>query len=424
MNKILTAFFILLTSLGGVNAQNEKLDKLFQEFEKSGGVTSINIKKPMFNLLRSLNLNDEYLGKIKPIMSQVEGIKMLVIPKASYPEHLKEDNKENTKLNLQKLNRVNDALKSLQFNELMTINREGTAMRFLAEKEKGDFLENLVFNIDSKEENIIFLLNGKMKMSDVNKMVNSESSIFVPLANSSKKESQDSYLSGEARQVADFSGVDVRMGINVVFKQENQKSVKVIADADKLKYIITKVENGILNVYIDNKGEKNLKFKNLSVIISNPDISIVKASSGGNFTAGNTINTPNLTFDVSSGSSVNGDFKVKNSSEIKISSGAGVKIKLQADRVKLNASSGSSSKIEGSASVLEFDVSSGASVKMIDFIVQEAEGEATSGSVISMNVNNKLKVKASSGGVVKYKGNPTIDSKINKISGGLLSKIN
>jgi hypothetical protein len=44
----------------------------------------------------------------------------------------------------------------------------------------------------------------------------------------------------------------------------------VIADSDKLEYIITKVEKGILKIYIDNKGMRNLRFKNLSVNVSSP----------------------------------------------------------------------------------------------------------------------------------------------------------
>ncbi|WP_435523995.1 GIN domain-containing protein [Chryseobacterium indoltheticum] len=61
------------------------------------------------------------------------------------------------------------------------------------------------------------------------------------------------------------------------YKQENTSNVKVLADADKLKHVITKVENGVLKVYIDNKGVKNLKFKNLTVNVSSPKMNMIKA---------------------------------------------------------------------------------------------------------------------------------------------------
>lgn len=424
MKKLIFIFILLYSGLATISGQTEKLDHLFQDFEKSGRATSINIKKPMFSLLKSIDLNDDYLKKIKPILNQVEGIKMVVIPKATYPENLKSENIEIEKMNVQKVNRVNKALDELKFNELMSVNNDGTIMKFLAESEKDGFLENLVFNIDSREENIIFLLNGKMKTADVNRMINADSSVFVPLSTSNDAQNSDSYLSGEAREVADFSGIDVRTGVNVVFKQEKTKSVKVIADADKLKYIVTKVENGILNVYIDNKGEKNLKFKNLSVNISNPDLSVVKASSGGNFKAVNLVKATDLDAEATSGSSINGDFLVENDAKVTVTSGATIKTNLKADDISFVGTSGSSATLEGNADFAKFDVSSGASCKAEKLVTNTAEVESTSGSSLSVTTQKKLTARASSGGSIRYKGNPEIDSKISKISGGSLKQVN
>lgn len=173
MKKIFFIIAIILNSLVTYSAQTDKLNKLFQDFEKNGGVTSINIKKPMFKLLNTIDVNDAYVGKIKPILNEVDGLKILIIPKATFPDDLKNENLANIGLNEEKTEKVNKALKALNFNELMSMNSDGTSMKFLAEDEKDNYLENLVFNVDSKEENIIFILNGKMKMSDVNKIVNS-----------------------------------------------------------------------------------------------------------------------------------------------------------------------------------------------------------------------------------------------------------
>jgi hypothetical protein len=98
--------------------------------------------------------------------------------------------------------------------------------------------------------------------------------------NNLTSENTSSYLNGEARNVGEFSGIQVSTGVNVVFKQESPTNVKVIADADKLQYIVTKVENGVLKVYVDNKGQKNLKFKNISVNVSSPRMDNIKTSSG------------------------------------------------------------------------------------------------------------------------------------------------
>ena len=137
-----------------------------------------------------------------------------------------------------------------------------------------------MFNVDSKEENIIFILNGKMKLSDVNKIINSgetiTSSVTSTMKSSLTSENTSSYLNGDSRNVGEFSKIDASVGVNVTFKQENNRSVKVIADADKLQYVITKVENGVLKIYVDNKGVRNLRFKNLNVNVSAPNLHGIK----------------------------------------------------------------------------------------------------------------------------------------------------
>jgi hypothetical protein len=52
------------------------------------------------------------------------------------------------------------------------------------------------------------------------------------------------------------------------------------------------------------------------------------------------------------------------------------------------------------------------------------EAESTSGSNLSVNAVDKLKAKASSGGTIRYRGNPEITSDISKMSGGSLKPIN
>lgn len=429
MKKIYFIIALILNSLVTFSAQTEKLNQLFKDFEKNGGVTSIDIKKPMFNLLNSIDLDDEYLGKIKPIMSQVDGLKILIIPKITFPENLKSENVENIKLNEKKTARVNKALKDLNFNELMSLNNDGTSMKFLAENEKNNMLENLVFNIDSNDENIILMMNGKMKMEDVNKIINSNeiktnSSGTSTSRNSFNSDNNSSYLSDESRNVGVFSGIHVSTGVVVNFKQDNQAELKVIADADKLQYIITKVENGVLKVYIDNKGQKNLKFKNMSVNVSAPNIENIKASSGAVFNAIDNLNEENIFVEVSSGSIVNGSFNISKSTNIKLSSGAVMNTQINTESVYVKSSSGSVANLKGNANWGSLDISSGAVCNAEEFKFNTLKAEATSGATISAHALEELSARASSGGTIKYRGNPKIDSTISKMSGGSLKPIN
>ncbi|PWN59116.1 DUF4252 domain-containing protein [Chryseobacterium viscerum] len=427
MKKIFFIIAIMLSSFATYSAQTEKLDKLFQDFEKNGRVTSINIKKPMFKLLNTIDVNDAYIGKIKPILNEVDGLKILIIPKITFPDRLKDENLANIKMNEDKTERVNKALKSLNFNELMSMSSDGTSMKFLAEEERDNYLENLVFNVDSKEENIIFILNGKMKLSDVNKIINSgettTSSVTTSVRNDLTSGNTSSYLNGDNRNVGEFSKIDASVGVNVTFKQENTRSVKVIADADKLQYVITKVENGVLKIYVDNKGVRNLRFKNLNVNVSAPNLQSIKTSSGSIFTAVNPVTENSMEIDAESGSIIKGTFNAKQAAAITVSSGAVLNTELTTQKLALDISSGASVSLSGEAVSAVIDISSGASCKADDLKIATAVAESTSGASLSLLVTDKLKVSVSSGAAVKLKGNPELDAKVDKVSGGSFRQI-
>ncbi|WP_294201502.1 DUF4252 domain-containing protein [uncultured Chryseobacterium sp.] len=426
MKNIFSILIIIISGLVTFSGQTEKLDQLFQELEKSGGGTSIDIKKPMFKLLNNIDIDDEYMKKIKPVLNEVDGLKLLIIPKATFPENLKSENIENIRLNQEKSNRINKALQGLNFSELMSINNDGTSMKFLAETEKGDFLQNLVFNVNSDEEIILFILNGKIKMADVNKIISSMETTVSPVKTSSSFVSQDtsSYLNGENRNVGEFSGINVSTGVNLVFKQEDPASVKVIADADKLQYIVTKVENGVLKVYVDNKGQKNLKFKNINVNVSSPRMNNLKVSSGAIFTTIGPVQENNLTVDGSSGAVVKGRFDISGNTKIEASSGTSIKVEVNSKNLTFKGSSGSDTSIAGETETAAFDISSGAVCKGENFSADHVEAESTSGASLSVSASRTLKAKASSGGLIKYRGNPEITADISKMSGGTLKPIN
>ncbi|WP_228458546.1 DUF4252 domain-containing protein [Chryseobacterium aureum] len=427
MKKIFFIIAIMLSSIATSSAQTEKLDKLFQDFEKNGRVTSINIKKPMFKLLNTIDVDDAYIGKIKPILNEVEGLKILIIPKITFPDRLKDENLANIKMNEDKTARVNNALKSLNFNELMSMSSDGTSMKFLAEEEKDNYLENLVFNVDSKEENIIFILNGKMKLSDVNKIINSgetsTSTVTSSMRSSLTSDNTSSYLNGDNRNVGEFSKIDASVGVNVTFKQENTRSVKVIADADKLQYVITKVENGVLKIYVDNKGVRNLRFKNLNVNVSAPNINSVKTSSGSVFTAVNPVRESSLAIEAESGSIIKGTFNVNQTAAVAVNSGSVMDVDIKTPKLTLDISSGASINLSGEADSAVIDISSGASCKADDLKIATAVVESTSGASLSILVTDKLKVSVSSGADVKLRGTPELDAKVDKISGGSLRQI-
>ncbi|ANF51048.1 hypothetical protein A0O34_11225 [Chryseobacterium glaciei] len=426
MKKILIIFAFAFSHFYNVYGQGDKFDKLFEKYQEVEGVTSIKIAKPMFGMLSSLNIDDAQLDQIKPLLAKINGLKVLITEnpeKANSPEGRK------VQANLSQLSKdVSSYLKNLNYSEIMSVNNSGAKIKFLSSEAKDGILDDLLLSINSDSgENILVMLDGKLSMDDVNKIINSsetKSNTISHTRNTQTSDNNPSYLNGEARNVGEFSGINVSTGVNVVYKQESPTNIKVIADADKLQYVITKVENGILKVYIDNKGVKNLRFKNLSVNVSSPRMSEIKTSSGANFSTVNSVNENNLTIDASSGSTIKGKFNVSNTTNVEATSGSNIKADVNSKNFELKASSGSDTSFEGEVMAAVFDISSGALCKAENLRSDSVDAESTSGGSLSINVTTTLKVKASSGGLVKYKGNPKIDSNISKMSGGSLKPIN
>ncbi|WP_312902802.1 DUF4252 domain-containing protein [Chryseobacterium taichungense] len=422
MKKIFIIFALAFSHFFNMYGQQDKLDQLFDKYQEVEGVTSIKIAKPMFGMLSNLDLGDAELDQIKPLLSKIKGLKVFIAEK---PE-------DESSMKGQKLSQINRDIRSylsnLNYSEIMTMNSNGAKIKFLSAEEKDGILDDLLLSIDSGgEESILIKLDGRLSMDDINKLINStetKTNSSTNTRSSFASQNTSSYLNGELRSVGEFSGVQVSTGVVVNFKQENPTSVKVIADADKLQYIITKVDNGVLKVYVDNKGQRNLKFKNISVNVSAPRIDNIKTSSGAVFNAINNINENAVSVDLSSGSVINGNFNISNNAKVEVSSGAVINSTINSKLINVKASSGAVANLNGRVEVGAIDVSSGAVCNAEKFQFNELEAEATSGAVVSGHAVERLKATASSGGTIKYKGNPVINSNISKTSGGSLKQIN
>lgn len=425
MKKLFIIFALAFSHFFTVYGQKDKFDQLFDKYQEVEGVTSIKIAKPMFGMLGSLDIDDSQLDQIKPLLSKINGLKILI---TENPEKANTADGKKVQTNLSQLSKdIASYLKNLNYSEIMSVNNSGAKIKFLSSEAKNGILDDVLLSIDGGGgESIFVMLDGKLSVEDVSKIINSSETKKNPRSNITSNITSDntsSYLNGEARNVGEFSGIQVSTGVNVVFKQENPTSVKVIADSDKLQYVITKVENGVLKIYIDNKGTRSLRFKNLSVNVSSPRMDNITTSSGANLTVVNSIKENNMSIDASSGSNVTGDFIISKTTDVSVSSGSNIRAKINTGNIAIKSSSGSNTALSGKADSGTIDISSGAVCKAEDLQLSYLETEATSGGNLTISVSDKLKVRASSGGLVRYKGRPEIDSNISKTSGGSLKAI-
>lgn len=205
--------------------------------------------------------------------------------------------------------------------------------------------------------------------------------------------------SRKTRQVSEFHGISVSSGIDLYLTQKNVQEVRVEADEEDMENLITKVEDGILKIYMKEKSWLNMGWGHSprKVYVSFKTMDKLEASAGSNVLCESALNLDHLELDASSGSDV--------------------KLELNADEINAESSSGSDIKLKGKASYLQVNASSGSDIDANEFQAKRCDANVSSGSDIKVNVSDELDANASSGGDIAYSGNPA-KKNINESSGG------
>lgn len=392
--------------------QSDKLNLLFDQYQDTEGVTSIKIAKPMFRLLGNLNIEDEDLKKIKPLINKVNSLKILVVDK---PDSNDKDSIVAYN-NFQKVQKsMLAALKNLNYEELMTVNSKDNKIKFLAANTASNVLDNLLLSINGEDSNVLMMLDGKISMDDVSNLVND-------VQEKVQKPAPISDNTSSVRNVESFHGIDISSGVIVDFTQGNDRKVEVIADADKMQYVKTKVENGILKVSIDRSSNKNMRFKKLLVNIQNPNLDDLYVSSGSIFKTKNRVSDEKLNAQINSGAIVTADLDYQNI-VVQANSGSVLTLDLNAKEFDFSGNSGMIINAKGSAENVSFKLNSGASCNAQNLEAKNVNVDVNSGAIAKVNATSKLDVVASSGAIVQYKGNPEVTSNMKKSSGAIIKKI-
>lgn len=418
--SILFVLFLLSTNIFG---QSEKLNELFDHYQDTEGVTSIKIAKPMFKLLNNLKIDDAELSKIQPLLGKVNGLKMLILEKPGKSEN---GDQSDQKLLLQsgKIEKeIAASLKNMKYEELVTVNSRDAKIKFMAQDITANVLDNLILNIMSEDSSVLMMLDGKISMEDVSNLMAETQN--VTSVNPVSTITSNNTNMGSVRTVSEFNGIEVSSGVEVEFSQNPTRNVTVKTEADKQQYVVTEVENGVLKIFVRNKGVRNLNFNNLKVVVSNPKLSRLITKSGSSFRAVTPINESTLALSSNSGSLVSGTFKISTNTALEVESGSNVKINLDTKSIAIDASSGSSLKLTGTASTSVISASSGSSVSAGEFVTKSAVVDASSGSSVKINTTESITASASSAASIQYKGNPAkVTKSAQEVTGASINSIN
>lgn len=209
----------------------------------------------------------------------------------------------------------------------------------------------------------------------------------------------------EKRSVGGFHGIDVGTGISLVLTKGATEEVAV--SASKAEYrdkIITKVENGVLKIHYKSEvGSINRKKedKDLKTYVSYKLLDKLIASTGAEVEIEGVLEAGSFSLTANTGALVNG--------------------KISIGKLKVKQDTGSKITLTGKADELEAEGDTGSKFMGEELSTVSCDINVSTGAKLWITADKELKVKASTGAMVKYKGTASI-KEVKTNTGGSVSK--
>ena len=210
----------------------------------------------------------------------------------------------------------------------------------------------------------------------------------------------------EKRTVGSFHGIEVATGIHLYLSAGNTEEVAVSADKTAHRdKIVTKVENGILKIHYETKlGSINKKdeSKNLKAYVSYKMLDELTVNTGAEVEISGVLSSSSLVLKANTGGLVKGELNI---TDLEVSQNTGSKI-----------------TVSGKAEKIEVDGDTGSKFLGENMTTGSCNINVSTGAQVWIRAEKELQVKASTGGVVKYKGTASI-KEIKTNTGGSVTKI-
>ncbi len=189
--------------------------------------------------------------------------------------------------------------------------------------------------------------------------------------------------SKETRNLSSFSEISVSEAIKVELVKGNSEKAEVEVTGTDAENVLTEVSGDRLKVHMASGNWRNV---NAFVRVTYKDLEEIDVSSAGSITTETAISGDRMEIDVSSAGKADLIFNV--------------------GQMELDVSSAGNFNAEGSVDEIEVDVSSAGSVSAYDLKCKNADLSASSAGSIKITVTDQIDARASSGGSIRYKGNP------------------
>jgi hypothetical protein len=203
------------------------------------------------------------------------------------------------------------------------------------------------------------------------------------------------------RTIKDFSALTVSGSITAELIKSTTPKVEITMLKGQETDVVTDVSSGELKVKMKN-GYYGRCSSRASVKIYYTALQEISANAGSKISSKEKIEGDNIDVSASSGSSVS--------------------LQITTSKIGANASSGSRLNLYGKCINGDFDASSGATISASDLSVENLEVDASSGASLDVWATESIDADSSSGGNIKFKGEPKKKKLSRNMSGGRIDK--
>ncbi len=203
----------------------------------------------------------------------------------------------------------------------------------------------------------------------------------------------------ETRQVGSFRGVRVGEAIDVYLKKGDKESVKVEVENVRLSDVLTEVAGNSLRIHMRDGNYKSRRV--VKVYVTYSVLERISASSASSVFSEGTVKAGSL--------------------DITAASAANVELSLDAENVTVDVASAGDITLEGKSKSLSVEASSAGSVDAYNLECERVDARVSSAGSAKVNVTKSLDANASSGGSIRYRGNPT-NTNTDSSSGGSVKR--
>ncbi|GAB1445847.1 MAG: DUF2807 domain-containing protein [Cyclobacteriaceae bacterium] len=204
----------------------------------------------------------------------------------------------------------------------------------------------------------------------------------------------------EVRSVGSFSGIKSAEAVDVYLKKGDKESVRVEVTGTSLSDVITEISGSYLKIHMASGNHRRVDAK---VYVTYVNLDKIAASSASNVFSEGPIKASSI--------------------EISASSAGSIEIGLDATAVSADVSSAGDIVLEGKASSLNVEASSAGDIDAYRLESESVRARASSAGTVKVTATKSLDARASSGGDVRYRGNP-MKTNTDSSSGGSVKKSN